>query len=116
METTKTYFFGWTNIKKFVMEILKIYSNKPSFFSKKRIESSLAFIIGQYGMLMFLTNHLATMTAAEIIFWSSAEFAIAGWTVNQIQKEKGMQINATDNDATDPIDEVEKEIKDVIKK
>ena len=103
MATKKTYFFGWNNIKKFITEIINIYSNKNSFFSKKRVESSVAFIIGQYGMIMFLSNHLATMTTAEIIFWASAEFAIAGWTINQIQKEKGVQVSATEQ--PDPVDD-----------
>jgi hypothetical protein len=107
MGTKKTYFFGWTNIKKFITEVIYIYSNKDSFFSKKRVESSVAFIIGQYGMLMFLNNHLGTMTIAEIIFWASAEFAIAGWVINQIQKEKSNEVSATEepeqkDDNTEP--------------
>jgi hypothetical protein len=111
MTKTKTYFFGWSNIKKFITEVINIYSNKNSFFSKKRVESSIAFIIGQYGMLLFLSNHVATMTAVEIILWASTEFAIAGWTINQIQKEKGTQISATEKpDTVDnkPTDDVTK--------
>ena len=42
------YFFGWTNIKWFITEIGKIYSGQESYFSKKRIESGVAFIIAQW--------------------------------------------------------------------
>jgi hypothetical protein len=47
----KTYFFGWTNIKWFISEIGKMYSSKDSYFSKKRIESGIAFAISQWGMI-----------------------------------------------------------------
>ena len=51
---SKKYFFGWGNIKKGITEIIRIYSEKPSFFSKKRIESGLAFIIAEWGMIFYL--------------------------------------------------------------
>ena len=44
----KKYFFGWSNIKKGITEIIKIYSFKSSFFSKKRIESGIAFMVAQW--------------------------------------------------------------------
>ena len=84
----KKYFFGWTNIKWFIKEITALYSGKNSYFSKKRIESGIAFIIGQWGMVYFLVNNYATMSASDIVLWSGVEFAIAGYIVNQIQKEK----------------------------
>jgi len=40
----KKFFFGWENIKWVISELGKMYSSKPSFFSKKRIESGVAFI------------------------------------------------------------------------
>ena len=51
---SKKYFFGWGNIKKGITEIIRIYSEKPSFFSKKRIESGFAFIIAEWGMIFYL--------------------------------------------------------------
>lgn len=82
------YFFGWENWKWLIKELVHIYTNKSSFFSKKRIESSIAFIIGQVGMLWFLYEHIPQLTISDIILWSGVEFAMAGYIVNQIQKEK----------------------------
>ena len=52
--SSKKYFFGWGNIKKGITELIRIYSHKPSFFSKKRIESGVAFMIAQWGMVFFV--------------------------------------------------------------
>lgn len=82
------YFFGWENWKWLIKELVHIYTNKSSFFSKKRIESSIAFIIGQVGMLWFLYEHIPQLTISDIVLWSGVEFAMAGYIVNQIQKEK----------------------------
>ena len=84
----KKYFFGWNNIKWFIKEFINIYSSGKSFFSKKRIESSIAFIIGQLGMILFLLVNVTTMDTYDICLWAGVEFAIAGYMVNQIQKEK----------------------------
>jgi len=82
------YFFGWDNIKWFISEICKIYSSQPSFFSKKRIESGLAFIIAQWGMIYFLVTHSSALTMGEFLLWATTEFAVSGYIINQIQKEK----------------------------
>jgi len=84
----KTWFFGWENIKWFIREIQNIYSGKPSYFSKKRIESSIAFITGQWGMIYFLIKNIDSLTASDIVLWAGVEFAISGYIVNAIQKEK----------------------------
>jgi hypothetical protein len=84
----KKLFFGWTNIKWIIKELTALYSGKSSYFSKKRIESGIAFIVGQWGMIYFLINNNNTMTASDIVLWAGVEFAIAGYIVNQIQKEK----------------------------
>ena len=87
----KKYFFGWTNIKWFIKEVSNLYSGEPSYFSKKRIESGLAFVIGQWGMVYFLLNNIENMSASDIVLWSGVEFAIAGYMISQIQKEKKME-------------------------
>ena len=84
----KKYFFGWTNFKWLVSEINKIYSNKESYYSKKRIESGIAFVIGQFGMIMFLLEKLPVMTSSDIALWAGIEFGISGYILNRIQKEK----------------------------
>ena len=58
----KKYFFGWTNIKWFIKEIGNLYTGKDSYFSKKRVESGIAFIIGQWGMIYFIVQNISTMS------------------------------------------------------
>ena len=89
----KTYFLGWTNIKWFISEIGKIYSGENSYFSKKRIESGIAFIVAQWGMIYFLTQNIDKLTTSDIALWAGVEFAIAGYIINQIQKEKKVEDN-----------------------
>jgi len=81
-------FIGWTNIKWFFKEIMNLYSDKPSHFSKKRIESGIAFLIAQTGMIWYLVTHISTMDVYEFLMWAGAEFLIAGYTISQIQREK----------------------------
>ena len=81
-------FFGWTNIKWAIKELINVYSSKKSFFSKKRLESGMAFLIGQFGMVYFLIQNHAEMTSSDLAIWSGIEFAISGYMLNQIQKEK----------------------------
>lgn len=81
-------FFGWNNFKWLIKELVKIYSDAPSYFSKKRLESSIAFTIAQWGMVIFLLQNYSNMSISEFLLWASAEFAIAGYYVNEIQREK----------------------------
>jgi len=85
----KKMFFGWTNMKWILREMMLIYSSNPSFFSKKRIESGVAFAIAQLGMIFFLIVKYDSLDMWDFILWASAEFAVAGYIINKIQKEKG---------------------------
>lgn len=91
----KTYFLGWTNIKWFCTEIGKIYSSQKSFFSKKRIESGIAFLVAQWGMIFFLSEHHTKLSMGELLLWAAAEFAVSGYIINQIQKEKKITTEET---------------------
>jgi hypothetical protein len=82
------YFFGWNNIRWFITEVGKIYSGVESYFSKKRIESGIAFAVGEWGMIYFLLNNIEKLTSSDIVIWASVQFAIAGYIVREIQKEK----------------------------
>lgn len=79
-KTTKLYWL--------IVEFVKMFSNEKSFLSKKRIESFVAFVVAQSGMIWFLLAHISKMEISDIAFWASIEFLIAGYTVSQIQKEK----------------------------
>ena len=85
---SKKWFFGWNNIKFVVKELINIYSARDSYFSKKRIESGIAFIIAQWGMIFFLLEKHTDMTSSDLAIWAGIEFAVSGYIVNQIQKEK----------------------------
>ena len=74
-----------------------MYSPKKSFFSKKRIESSLAFIIGQWGMIFWLLEKHSELSSSDIAIWSGIEFAIAGYIMTEIQKEKKEDLRNDDN-------------------
>ena len=89
----KKWFFGWSNIKFLIKELVKLYSNEPSYFSKKRVESGIAFIVGQWGMIYFLVQNIDKLTTSDIALWAGVEFAIAGYIINQIQKEKKVEDN-----------------------
>lgn len=89
----KKWFFGWTNIKWFATELMNMYSSKESYFSKKRVESGVAFTIAQWGMITFLLKKMDTLTMGEFLLWAAAEFAVSGYIINKIQKEK--QANET---------------------
>lgn len=84
----KKFFFGWSNIKWLIREIASMYSTQPSFFSKKRMESGIAFAIGQFGMIFFLLKKYQSLSMSDFLIWAGIEFAVAGYMINQIQKEK----------------------------
>lgn len=93
----KKWFFGWTNIKWFISEIGNLYTGKESYFSKKRIESGIAFIVGQWGMIYFLLENHSKLTSSDIALWAGVEFAIGGYMISHIQKEK----NSSSNNSSD---------------
>ena len=93
---SKKWFFGWNNIKFVVKELINIYSARDSYFSKKRIESGIAFIIAQWGMIFFLMEKHSTLTMGEFLLWAAAEFAVSGYIINKIQNEKKQEETPTD--------------------
>jgi len=95
--TKKNWFFGWENIKWFIREIGNMYSSKSSYFSKKRIESGVAFIVAQWGMIFFLLEKHTVMTSSDLAIWAGIEFAVSGYIINQIQKEKNASSDESEN-------------------
>jgi len=77
-----------SGIKWFIIEVMNMYSNQPSFFSKKRVESGIAFFIAQWGMIYWLSLKFDVMTTSDFAMWAGIELAAAGYIVSQIQKEK----------------------------
>ena len=93
----KLGFFG--SIKWFFTEIMKIYSTQDSYFSKKRVESGIGFIIAEWGMIFFLMKKYETMIMTDFAIWAGMQFVVAGYMVSQIQKEKASE-NSNSVDAT----------------
>lgn len=87
-DNDRRLFFGWKNTKWFITEVGNMYSSKPSHFSKKRIESGIAFIIGQAGMIMFLLFKYKDLDMTDFIMWASLEFAVGGYITYQIQRQR----------------------------
>jgi hypothetical protein len=86
------------NIKWGFTELIKIYSSKDSFFSKKRIESGIGFIIAEWGMIFFLLKKYDDISMVDFVIWASMQFFVAGYMVNQIQREKKpYDVSKTDN-------------------
>lgn len=89
----------WSNRFEWLLkELVNIGSEKKSFFSKKRIESGIAFLVAQWGMIYFLYENHSKLSATDIVMWAAAEFAVAGYMINHIQKEKKPNSN---NDSPD---------------
>jgi hypothetical protein len=76
------------NIRWFFTEIMKIYSTEPSYFSKKRVESGIGFVIAEWGMIYFILQKIDKMVVTDFAIWAGMQFVVAGYMVNQIQKEK----------------------------
>jgi hypothetical protein len=98
-QTKGNLFFGWENIKWLIREIGNMYSSRKSYFSKKRIESGMAFIVAQWGMIFFLLEKHDGMTSSDLALWAGIEFAVSGYIINQIQKEKN-QASSGSSDET----------------
>jgi len=90
------------NFKSFrfvVKELIAMYSGQNTFFSKKRIESGVAFIVLQWGMVRFLHLKIDGMTINDMLIWAGLEAAICGYALNKIQEEK--KLNLTNDPAPD---------------
>lgn len=80
---------GKNKLKWLAKEFSKMYSaNEISYFSKKRIESGIAFVIAEGGAIFWLIHKYNDMTTTDFVLWASIQLTIAGWMVSQIQKEK----------------------------
>lgn len=80
----------FSKLKWHITELTKMYSDQPSFYSKKRIESGIAFIVGQYLIIhgfIYLLIH-DKISSSDIALLAGVEFALCGYQLNKIQQEK----------------------------
>jgi hypothetical protein len=83
---TKKYFFGWTNIKWGIKELIKMYSVKESFFSYKRFQTGVAFFMFTQGAMYALKNYVNTIEG--FIVWCAPVLLVCGYTLHKIEKAK----------------------------
>lgn len=82
----------WNNIIWFFTELLKMWSNEPSYFSKKRVESSMIFVSVLATYIVYCIWNMRTMSATDFTIVSGAMMVYGGYTVSAIQKEKKNEI------------------------
>ena len=75
-------------IKWFFSELLKLWSDEKSYFSKKRVESSIIFVAVLVTYIVYCFRNFNVMTATDFTIISGAMMVYGGYTVTQIQKEK----------------------------
>ncbi len=86
-------FFGWDNAKWFVREIRATFSNEPSYFARKRIESFILFLNATILLDLFCIKNWGKITSTEILAIFTAQMIYAGYQVAQIRKD--IQLNKT---------------------
>ena len=84
----RKFFFGWANIKFVIVELIKTFSNKPSFFSSKRIERALFVGTGMGSIVYYIIVNISKLSSGEIIALSSVLLACGGYLLKQSQTEK----------------------------
>jgi len=84
----KKWFFGWGNLKWIIQEIGKVMSGEPSFFSQKRVQQLLAFVIMEWGCIYWLIQKHAVMDTTDFCMWAAVNASITGYTLYHVQKEK----------------------------
>lgn len=82
------------NLRWFVREIVKLYSGEPSYFSKKRIESAIAFSFAFWMTVYYLRRNIDGMDIWSFGYILTVWLFIAGYTVSQIQREKKINVGA----------------------
>lgn len=94
---TITFVIGRNKFKWLTYELLKMYSGDPSFFSKKRIESGIAFSFAFWMTAYYLMKNIIGMDIWSFGYVLSVWLFIAGYTVSQIQSEKKINGKVMDN-------------------
>lgn len=86
------FVIGKDKYKWFWKEVINMYSGNDSHFSKKRIESGIAFLFSFWMTIFYLKNRIADMDIWAFGYVLTAWLFIAGYTVKQIEKEKTIDL------------------------
>lgn len=93
--------FGYSNFKWLIKELLKMYSNQPSFFSRKRVNEGIAFYSAIGIDLCYVYIHRWDLSSAECLFHVMTLLGIAGYHLKEIAKEKNAQNQAENQTDTE---------------
>ena len=84
------WLFGSTNIRWGIKELVKLGSSQPSFFSKKRIESGIAFWVLMSGCVFWLVSKSGTMSTSDFIIWAVVPASVCGYYIGKIEAAKNI--------------------------
>ena len=89
-------------IKWVVKELIKTLSSEKSFFSSKRIKTTIAFLSGEVTLLSFFFYHLSTLPTMEAIAIATIFFSVAGFVLTKTEQAKSDHIESNnDNNLED---------------
>lgn len=72
----------------YIKQLIAIYSDLTSFFSKKRIESGMAFATAIFILLSYDYIHRHDLLHEQLLEQLIILFGISGYVIDKIQKEK----------------------------
>lgn len=76
------------NLLWFPKEIMKLYSDQPSFFSKKRVESGIAFMGSFIITVVYCIINIRIITPIGLTVIIGPWLLIAGYNIGKTQDEK----------------------------
>lgn len=80
--------FTYENFKFFIVELIKLGSTKPSYFSLKRVLIIHGWIIAQWGLIQWLCHNWDVVDYVGIVAWSGVNLSSNIITTFFVQKEK----------------------------
>jgi hypothetical protein len=100
----KTYFFGWTNIKWLLRQLLATFSDEPSYITSKRLERFGMYSSSMFVFLDYYRRNRTHISVGECIAMVTLMLGYAGYNSYQMRKEKQESSGTTttvDNSAQD---------------
>jgi hypothetical protein len=87
----------YENIKLGLLELIKTFSNRPSFLSSKRIERFVVFTTMLSLTISYIILHIKTIGATDFILVVGTWMAYAGFNIIQNRRDIKLQNNTESN-------------------
>lgn len=81
--------FGWV----FLYEILCMFGNKPSFFSSKRYERFVMFVIAMWLVIGYVLRKWNDLTVDNVLMIGGFLLGFGAWNAVQLRKDKIAESN-----------------------